>query len=171
MDFSENNEILFRIDNQIELLLNYTDLQSRSIVLDWQVTKNYFNYFIIYYRHYHEQDFKQIRTIDYSSKFQVNDLIPYTTYEFRIKGFINGISSNYSNSVIIKTTETIPEKIENLHGYVWNETAVVVHWTPPNSTNGPNFVSTDRYSPPIFVSEDQIKPQSNPKLTLYLAFF
>jgi hypothetical protein len=70
----------------------------------------------------------------------VNDLIPYTKYEFRLKGFTGAISSNYSNSVIIKTSETIPEKIENLHGYVWNETAVVVHWSPPNSTNGPNFV-------------------------------
>jgi hypothetical protein len=68
------------------------------------------------------------------------DLIPYTKYEFRLKGFIGATPSAYSNSIIIKTLETVPDKIDNLHGYVWNETAVVVHWTPPNSTNGPNFV-------------------------------
>ena len=69
------------------------------------------------------------------------DLTPYAKYEFRLKGFIGATPSAYSNSVIVKTVETVPDKVENLHGYVWNETAVMVHWTPPNSTNGPNFVS------------------------------
>jgi hypothetical protein len=68
------------------------------------------------------------------------DLIPYTKYEFRLKGFIGATPSAYSDSVIVKTLETVPDKIDNLHGYVWNDTSVVVHWTPPNSTNGPNFV-------------------------------
>ena len=74
----------------------------------------------------------------------MKDLIPYTTYEFRLRGFTNDGSSNDSNSIIIKTLETIPEKIENLQGYIWNETAIVVYWTPPISTNGPNFVSFTR---------------------------
>ncbi len=68
------------------------------------------------------------------------DLIPFTKYEFQIKGFIGITPSIYSNSIIIETLETIPDKIDNLHGYRWNETSVVIHWTPPNATNGPNFV-------------------------------
>lgn len=75
------------------------------------------------------------------------DLVPYTNYEFRLKGFIGATPSAYSNSVIVKTLETIPGKIENLHGYVWNDTAVIVHWTPPNSTNGPNFVRNCLFFP------------------------
>jgi hypothetical protein len=69
------------------------------------------------------------------------DLIPFTKYEFRLKGFIGSTPSFYSNPIFIETLETIPDKIENLHGYIWNETSVFIHWTPPNSTNGPNFVS------------------------------
>jgi hypothetical protein len=76
---------------------------------------------------------------------QMMDLIPYTKYQFRLKGFIGATPSAYSNSVIIKTLETVPDKIDNLHGYVWNKTSVVVHWTPPNSTNGPNFVRARRF--------------------------
>jgi len=68
------------------------------------------------------------------------DLIPFTKYEFRVKAFIGAAPSNYSNSIIIKTLETVPQKIEHLHGYVWNETSVVIYWSPPNATNGPNFV-------------------------------
>lgn len=68
-------------------------------------------------------------------------MIPYAKYEFRLKGFIGATPSAYSNSIIVKTLETIPDKIDNLHGYIWNETSMVVHWTPPNATNGPNFVS------------------------------
>jgi hypothetical protein len=57
-----------------------------------------------------------------------------------LKGFIGSTPSMYSNPIFIETLETIPDKIENLHGYVWNETSVVIHWTPTNSANGPNFV-------------------------------
>lgn len=57
-----------------------------------------------------------------------------------MKGFINATPTNYSNPIFTETLETIPDKIENLHGYAWNKTSVVIHWTPPNSTNGPNFV-------------------------------
>lgn len=71
---------------------------------------------------------------------KVNNLIPYTKYEFRLKAFINTTPTSYSNSIFIQTLETIPDKIENLHGYIWNKTSVFIHWTPPNSTNGPNFV-------------------------------
>lgn len=70
--------------------------------------------------------------------------MPFTNYEFRLQGFIGNTPSDYSNSVLIKTLDTLPEKVENIHGYVWNATSVVVHWTPPNSTNGPNFVSSVR---------------------------
>lgn len=75
------------------------------------------------------------------------DLIPYTKYEFRLKGFIGATPSAYSDAIILKTLETVPEKIDNLHGYVWNSTSVVVHWTPPNSTNGPHFVRSLFYLP------------------------
>ena len=68
------------------------------------------------------------------------DLIPFTKYKFLLQGFIGATPSDYSNSVIVTTLDTIPEKIENVHGYILNETSVVIHWTPPNSTNGPNFV-------------------------------
>lgn len=68
------------------------------------------------------------------------DLIPYTKYEFLLQSFTRGIPSDYSNSITTTTLDTVPQKIENLHGYRWNETSVVVHWIPPNSTNGPNFV-------------------------------
>jgi hypothetical protein len=70
----------------------------------------------------------------------MTDLVPYSTYEFLLKGFIGATPSAYSNAIVVRTLETVPEKIERVHGYVWNETTVVVHWTPPNSTNGPNFV-------------------------------
>ncbi|CAF0916965.1 unnamed protein product [Rotaria sp. Silwood1] len=147
-------------DNQTKPLLSYSDIQSHSVLLRWRVSNgryDRFNHFIIYYRRLHNfddnnneendiinvQDYKQLlidpRTTRYSFTFRMIDLIPYTKYEFRIKGFIGATPSAYSNSVIIKTLETIPEKIDHLHGYVWNETSIVVHWTPPNSTNGPNF--------------------------------
>ncbi|CAF4227659.1 unnamed protein product [Rotaria sp. Silwood2] len=147
-------------DNQTKPLLSYSDIQSHSVLLRWRVSNgryDRFNHFIIYYRRLHNiddnnkeeneiinvQDYKQVlidpRTTRYSFTFRMIDLIPYTKYEFRIKGFIGATPSAYSNSIIIKTLETIPEKIDYLHGYVWNETSIVVHWTPPNSTNGPNF--------------------------------
>ena len=68
------------------------------------------------------------------------DLRPYSNYEFLLKGFIGATPSADSNRVIVRTLETVPDKIEHLHGYAWNETTVFVHWTPPNATNGPNFV-------------------------------
>ena len=70
----------------------------------------------------------------------MTDLSPYSRYEFILKGFIGATPSAYSNTIVVRTLESVPEKIENLHGYVWNETSIVVHWTPPNATNGPNFV-------------------------------
>jgi hypothetical protein len=66
------------------------------------------------------------------------NLIPFTRYEFRLQSCIG--ATIYSNPIFIETLETVPEKIENLHGYIWNETSVVIHWTSPNSTNGPHFV-------------------------------
>ncbi|CAF1057011.1 unnamed protein product [Adineta ricciae] len=147
-------------DNQSKPLLSATDIQSRSVLLAWKVSNgryDRFNHFIIYYRRLQNspddkndesdvinvQDYKQVlvdpRTTHYSFTFRMMDLTPYAKYEFRLKGFIGATPSAYSNSVIVKTVETVPDKVENLHGYVWNETAVVVHWTPPNSTNGPNF--------------------------------
>ena len=71
---------------------------------------------------------------------QVTDLIPYTNYEFRLKAFRGAVPSNYSNPVFIKTRESLPEKVDKLHGYIWNRTSVVVHWSPASSTNGPDFV-------------------------------
>ncbi|CAF2692295.1 unnamed protein product [Rotaria sp. Silwood2] len=153
-------DVIWIRDNQTKPLLSYSDIQSHSVLLRWRVSNgryDRFNHFIIYYRRLHNiddnnkeeneiinvQDYKQVlidpRTTRYSFTFRMIDLIPYTKYEFRIKGFIGATPSAYSNSIIIKTLETIPEKIDYLHGYVWNETSIVVHWTPPNSTNGPNF--------------------------------
>jgi hypothetical protein len=74
------------------------------------------------------------------------NLIPFTKYEFRLQGFVR--ATIYSNSIFIETLETVPEKIENLHGYIWNETSVVIHWTSPNSTNGPHFVRAIEMSKP-----------------------
>ncbi|CAF2956287.1 unnamed protein product [Rotaria sp. Silwood2] len=153
-------DVIWIRDNQTKPLLSYSDIQSHSVLLRWRVSNgryDRFNHFIIYYRRLHNiddnnkeeneiinvQDYKQVlidpRTTRYSFTFRMIDLIPYTKYEFRIKGFIGATPSAYSNSIIIKTLETIPEKIDYLHGYVWNETSIVVHWTPLNSTNGPNF--------------------------------
>ncbi|CAF2073756.1 unnamed protein product [Rotaria magnacalcarata] len=164
-------------DNQTKPLLSYSDIQSHSVLLKWRVSNgryDRFNHFIIYYRRLHHfddsdkeeindtinvEDYKQVlidpRTTRYSFTFRVMDLIPYTKYEFRLKGFIGATPSAYSNSVFIKTLETIPDKIDNLHGYVWNETSIVVHWTPPNSTNGPNFYYILYYTTNTSVPFDQ----------------
>ncbi|CAF3242388.1 unnamed protein product [Rotaria socialis] len=164
-------------DNQTKPLLSYSDIQSHSVLLKWRVSNgryDRFNHFIIYYRRLHHsddsdkeeindtikvEDYKQVlidpRTTRYSFTFRVMDLIPYTKYEFRLKGFIGATPSAYSNSIIIKTLETIPDKIDNLHGYVWNETSIVVHWTPPNSTNGPNFYYILYYTTNTSIPFDQ----------------
>ena len=132
-------------------MLSYTNLQSRSVVLNWHVMNDRFSHFIIYYRrvnHLDEMiendDYQQIlvhsQAANYRFTFRIDDLIPFTKYEFRIKGFIGIPPSIHSDSILIETLETLPDKIDNLHGYRWNETTVMIHWTPPNATNGPNFV-------------------------------
>ncbi|CAF4883383.1 unnamed protein product [Rotaria sp. Silwood1] len=151
---------IIKSDTQIKLLLYYSNIKSRSIILSWYVSNeryDRFNYFIIYYRRLHNlykiindqdeminnQDYQKVlidpRTTNYNFTFQMIDLIPFTKYEFRLQGLIGDVPTDYSNPVFIITLDIVPQKIENLHGYVWNETSVVVHWTPPNSTNGPNF--------------------------------
>jgi hypothetical protein len=168
--FSRKHSLIVsgNLDIEIKPILSYTDLQSRSVVLNWDVLNDRFSHFIVYYRrvnHFDEmldiEDYKQLlvhsQSIDYRFTFRVReeisdnqlilfglfkmiDLIPFTKYEFRIQGFIGIIPSIYSNSIAIETLEAIPDKIDNLHGYRWNETSVFIHWTPPNATNGPNFV-------------------------------
>ena len=59
---------------------------------------------------------------------------------FDLKAFHGTTPSDYSNSLFIQTLESLPEKIENLHGYVWNSSAIFVYWTPPDAPNGPDFV-------------------------------
>ncbi len=82
------------IDIHIKPILNYSDVQSRSVVLSWRVLNervDRFNHFIIYYRclqnfdeNLNEQDdminihdYKQVlvdaRTTDYSFTFRVRE--------------------------------------------------------------------------------------------------
>ncbi|CAF2809134.1 unnamed protein product [Rotaria sp. Silwood2] len=167
---------VIKSDTQIKPLLNYSNIKSRSVILSWYVSTerfDRFNYFIIYYRRLHNfdknineqdeiinnQDYEQVlidpRTTNYTFTFQMMDLIPFTKYEFRLQGFIGSTPTDYSNSIFIITLDTVPQKVENLHGYVWNETSVVVHWTPPNSTNGPNFYYILYYTMNTFIPFSQ----------------
>ncbi|CAF1353532.1 unnamed protein product [Adineta ricciae] len=147
-------------DVHIQPVLNYDQLQSRSVLLNWYVPNerdDRFNHYIVYYRalnHFdidideHDelidmQNYQQIfidpSQTNYNLTYRVTDLIPYTNYEFRLKAFTGAVPSNYSNPVFIKTRESLPEKVDKLHGYIWNRTSVVVHWSPASSTNGPDF--------------------------------
>ncbi|CAF2975444.1 unnamed protein product [Rotaria socialis] len=151
---------IIQSDTQIRPSLSYSNIKSRSALLHWYISNqryDRFNHFIIYYRRlstfdtnlnekdeiFNIQDYEQVlfdpRTTNYNFTFQVVGLVPFTKYEFRLQGFIGHTPSDYSNPIFTTTLDTVPDKIENLHGYVWNETSVVVHWTPPNSTNGPHF--------------------------------
>ncbi|CAF1023620.1 unnamed protein product [Adineta steineri] len=170
-------------DINIQPVLDYTDVQSRNVNLIWHILNentNRYNHFIVYYRtlnYFHEnineheeiiniENYKQILvdlyTKDLKFAFRVVNLIPFTNYEFRVKGFNGVVASNYSNPIFIKTLESLPQKIENLHGYVWNKTSVYVHWTPPNSTNGPNFYYILYYTINTSIPFDQW-----PKIKIY----
>ncbi|CAF0867261.1 unnamed protein product [Didymodactylos carnosus] len=98
--------------------LSYTDLQAKSIVLRWRMSNDKYNRF---------------------NHFIVVNLIPFTKYEFRVRGFTGPVPSSYSNPVVIQTSEAVPNKVEWINGYAYNSSAVVVYWKPINSTNGPNF--------------------------------
>lgn len=70
----------------------------------------------------------------------MDELVPFTYYEFRLKAFHGTTPSDYSNRVLVQTLETLPEKVEDLHGYMFNDSALVIHWTPPPSPHGLDFV-------------------------------
>ena len=85
---------MYFIDTQIKPLLNYSNLKSRTVILNWNVSNerhDRFNYFIIYYRRWHHlnkgineqqqiiniQDYEQVivdtRTINYNFTFLVRE--------------------------------------------------------------------------------------------------
>lgn len=85
--------MIFYLDNQTKPLLSYSDLQSRSVLLNWRVSDGRytrFNHFIIYYRRLSNtyetnnesndiinvDEYKQVlvdpRTTHYSFTFRVN---------------------------------------------------------------------------------------------------
>jgi len=78
------------IDTQIKPVLNYSDIQSRSIVLNWHVfnkDNHRFNHFIIYYRclnHFQKNMNEQDEIINIQDYKQIL-VDPRNTFTFQVK--------------------------------------------------------------------------------------
>ncbi|XP_066594612.1 protogenin-like isoform X2 [Prorops nasuta] len=125
---------------KVPISLEAIPISSTAINLTWIV--NYpsaVNCFEICYYTVHVENFNRSNCVLVNdTKLMVNQLKPFTLYQFKIRAILNDTDQTdlYSEAIECYTNEDVPGKVEEVQWILWNSTRVRVAWKEPNKTNG-----------------------------------
>ncbi|XP_029839191.2 roundabout homolog 1 [Ixodes scapularis] len=118
-------------------LLDMRAVSSTAVKLTWRIQgdKHYVEGFYIRFKDLSggSQMYNMVTVLSGgASSYVLNDLRPYTKYEFFLVPFYKSVEGPPSNSRIVQTLEDVPTAApEDVRAHVMNVTTATIFWSPP----------------------------------------
>ncbi|XP_043479133.1 protogenin B-like isoform X1 [Leptopilina heterotoma] len=125
--------------SNIPTALEAIPMSANSINLTWNIANSYRNniFEVCYHAVHIMKDTSNCLLINDTTTL-IEDLKPYTLYQFKIRVVLNDPeqTSEFSQAIECYTGEDIPGKVEDVHWFLGNSTLVRVAWKEPRKING-----------------------------------
>ncbi|KFD70875.1 hypothetical protein M514_01174 [Trichuris suis] len=122
--------------------VNIVGQTSRSVTLKWDRVSSSADYTVLYYlveyrpKYSDGSEFMELKAIN-ETEVSVENLEPFTQYEFQVKTVTPVGRSQPSRPVEATTSEEVPQnQPKNVHSRAVSPTSIMVQWEPPEKANG-----------------------------------
>ncbi|XP_036143193.1 protogenin isoform X2 [Monomorium pharaonis] len=126
--------------NAVPMELEAIPISPTSINVSWTLSDVHdVNSFEFCYHAVHVQNSNNSKcSIVNGTKISVDELKPFTLYEFKVKAIRHDTNqtSFFSKSIECYTNEDVPSKVEGLQWFLENNTKVRITWEEPSNING-----------------------------------
>ncbi|XP_025993555.2 protogenin isoform X2 [Solenopsis invicta] len=157
--------------NTVPMTLEAIPVSPTSINVSWTLYDVHdVNSFEFCYHAVHVQNSNNSKcSIVNDTKTNVDELKPFTLYEFKVKAVRHDTNrtSFYSKSIECYTNEDVPGKVEELQWFLRNNTKVRIAWEEPSNINGiiQNYVVTYGRTMEDFATMNNVTVPGNRRTT------